>query len=320
MGPIQYNAILLRKKEKDILYSSLSFLDNHEAKVRNGSIPFQLELKAMERVEADLREAEYQKFVSEVKAKASAKKDLAVLEVNMGDSVPKANLTLVEGADIKVTVANFMHKHNIPKSNFETLEKALRGRVRNPAPLQLLLGVITNLGDRQILGIPDGVNATVETGVFCAKFDNSKDVLSSKWCKSLIERVNQRLFNLNFQRKVLLVVPVDAPDSRKLQLVLHEGEQHDLVQFVADFFEFYHLPSESVNMMAEVVNKRLRDTVLTIPIHFSAQRQVVIRFSLNDNVTNVVEAFSNFYEIDPTMKVAIYKRARHGMAPGTFLV
>ena len=50
----------------------------------------------------------------------------------------------------------------------------------------------------------------------------------------------------------------------------------------------------------------------------TGRRQVSIRFSLNDNITNVVEAFCNFYEIDSTLQ--ILKMARAGMAPGSFVV
>ncbi len=319
-GPVMANALRLRYREKDILYSDLKWLDEHEERVNNGSVAYQLEIKARERVEADLREAEHQKFVAEVKAKAAIRKDLATLEVNLGDNVPKVNLTLVEGADIKNTIKLFMQKHNVPASYFDTLEKAIRARVVNPPPYQLLLGAVTAIGERHILGIPEGANATIETGIFCAKYDNSKEVLTTPWCKGLMDRVQQRLNSKRFTRKILLVIPVDAPDSRKLQLIIREGEQHDLMQFVSDFLEFYKMPTENAYMLAQEVLKRLPGIALQIPIGLTAQRQVAIRFSLNDNVTNVVEAFSNYFQIDEPVKIEILKRARYGMAPGTFLV
>jgi hypothetical protein len=134
-----------------------------------------------------------------------------------------------------------------------------------------------------------------------------------------MKRVTQRL-ETPFVRKILLVVPIDAPDSRKLKLVLHEGEQHDVVQFVSDFFELYHMPMESVQMMANVVLQRLPAVATSVPVGLNSRRQVVARFSLGENITAVVEAFANFYELDDSAKVAIMKRARYGMAPGTFMV
>lgn len=319
IGPITTSAVRLRYREKEILFSALNFLSDHEEKVMNGTIMFQLALKAQERLEADRRDEEHKKFVEEVKRLAAIKPELAFVEVNLGDNVPKQNLTLVEGADIKRTVQLFCQKHKIQANYVDKLEQALRARVTNPPPLQLMLGVITNMGERKILAIAEGVNATVETGVFCAKYDNSKDVTESAWCKGLIQRVHNRL-NVEFNRNIVLVVPIDAPDSRKLKLIIREGEQHDLVQLVSDFFELYHIPSDNIYPMAQEVNKRLPAVALQIPVGLSAQRQVVARFSLNENITNVVEGFANFYELDDSVKIAIMKRARHGMAPGTFMV
>lgn len=143
--------------------------------------------------------------------------------------------------------------------------------------------------------------------------------MDSDWCKALMRRVDQRL-NPPFVRRILLVVPVDAPDTRKLKLVIREGEQHDILQIVSDFFELYHMPMESVQMMANEVQKRLPVVVTQVPVGIAPRRQVAARFSMNDNITAVVEGFANFYELDQTVKVAIMKQARYNMAPGTFMV
>ena len=134
-----------------------------------------------------------------------------------------------------------------------------------------------------------------------------------------MKRVEQRLVT-SFVRRILLVVPIDAPDTRKLKLVIREGEQHDIVQIVQDFFELYHMPMESVNMMANEVAKRLPAVVTQVPVGINPRRSVTARFSMNDNITAVVEGFANFYELDSTMKIAIMQRARYNMAPGTFMV
>jgi hypothetical protein len=324
-GPITYAAMRLRYREKQILHSALNFLYDHEQAVFNGTIIFQLALKAQERIEADLREIEHKKFLQNVREKASFREDLAFIEVDLGDNKPKANLTLQEGRDFKETIQAFCNKYFIKPEYFDTLSKALKNRVKNPPPLKLLLGVIIPAtGDRKLLGIQDlpNVNATVETSVFCSQNDPKKDdPLETNWCQGLLKRVEERLnVTKTFTRKTLLVVPIDAPDSRKLQLVLREGEQHDLFQFVSDFLEYYHMPQESLTMLTNEVHKRLPAIALQIPIAISSKRQVSIRFSISDNITNVVNAFSNFYEIDDSMKVAIFQRARYGMAPGTFMV
>lgn len=322
IGPIMAGAISLRFREKEILHTALEFLEEHEGKVRSGNVTFQLEQKALERAQADIRAAEHKKFMEEVKARALIRPELAFVEVDMGNDKPKVNLTLVEGADLQQTVRDFCKQYGVVGTYVATLEKALRGRVVNPVPLNLMLGVIIPAtGERKILGIPEGTNATVETGVFCAQNDNTEDVTSTPWCKGLLTRVHNRLNTTDkFVRKILLVVPIDAPDGRKLQMVIRQGEQHDLLQLVADFFQLYHLNMDMVHGMANEVNKRLPAVSVQIPVSLGTQRSVQARFSRDDNITAVVEAFANFFEVPDEMKIAIAKRARHDMAPGTYML
>lgn len=164
LGPIMAAAVKLRAREKDILNSALTSLDIHEAAVRNGTVLFQLEMKAQERVEEDIRAAEHKVFMEQVRARALLRPSLANVEVDLGGDRPKANLTLEEGRDLKRTVQTFCQQHNI-KPEFQTrLETALRERVVSPTPLLLMLGAVVATGDRKILAIPEGANSTVETG------------------------------------------------------------------------------------------------------------------------------------------------------------
>eukprot|EP01039_Chlorochromonas_danica_P003198 gene3198-3501_t len=322
-GKVTLQAYFLRYREKDIIYSALNHLELHEEKMRNGSLVYQIEMKAQERREADLRTEEHKKFIEKVKAMAAVKNELAVVEVNMGETVPKANLTLLEGGDLVQTVQNFCRQHRVPLSNAPKLEQALRAKIRNPPPLQLILGVVTPLGERRVLSIAEGANETVATGVFCARYDNTPDVTATPWCQQLLQRVRSRLHpEPPFNRRVLVSLPVDAPDGRKLLLVVREGEQHDLLQFVFDFLDAHSVQTsrEGLIMLAEEVNRRLPGPVLQLPVGLTAQRSVSIRFAKDDNVTNVVEGFANFFDIEPQLKLAVLKKARQGMAPGTFLV
>ena len=315
LGPIMREAVKFRIREKEMILSSLTFLDDHETAVINGSIPFQLLLKMKEREESDRREAAHRKFMEEVRARASIKHPISAVEVDLGDG-RKSNLTLLEGDDVVATVKNFCVNQSVDLSNVPNLEKALRSRVVSPVPLLLMLGVVVPTGDRRILGIPEGTNSTLETHVFCAQ--NSISAISE--CDALYERVKQRLENLSFNRKILLVLPVEAPDSRKLRLIIREGEQHDLPQFVADFFEYYRMPQQSIPVVINEVLKRLPPAALQIPVGLGSKRKVVARFAESENITDVTEGFANFFEIDENTKLQIVRVARAGMAPGTFLV
>lgn len=325
IGPILHASYKFRFREKSILLNALEFLENYEEKVKNGTVSFQLELKRKEREEADIRSAAHKKFVQDIREQAAIIPELAYVEVDLGlENQPKANLTLQEGKDIKQTVIEFCRKYGVQQNYVATLESGLRKRVKSPPPLVLQLGVIIPAtGDRKILAIPEGKNATVETGVFCTQNEVSSSEGSasdkfSEWCENLMKRVDERL-NTNFEREILLVVPIDAPDSRKLKLIIRQGEQHDLIQYVSDFFQLYNMPQDQVVMMANEVHKRLNPVHVQVPVSIGNQRQINARFSQSDNITNVVNAFTNFYEIEDEMKIAIFKRARSLMAPGTFV-
>jgi hypothetical protein len=182
-GPVTLGAISLRLREKELLHSALEWLDRHQEKVSAGNMTFQLEQKALERAEADKRAEAHRLFIEEVQRQAAVREPVASIEVDLGPQspIPKANLTLEEGNDLKDTVQKFCQKYSVGQNFAGTLEAALRKRVKNPAALQLLLGVVVPSGERRILGIPEGVNATVETGVFCAKYN----VTDSLHCDSV---------------------------------------------------------------------------------------------------------------------------------------
>jgi hypothetical protein len=178
LGPITAAAVKLRVREKDILHSALAVLDDHEAAVNNGTVPFQLAMKAQERIEEDIRAEAHKKFMAEVQARALLRPSLATVEVDLGSDRPKANLTLEEGRDLKRTVQLFCQEHHI-KPGFEgKLEQALRERVVSPAPLLLMLGAIIANGERKILAIPEGTNSTVETGMYAYCCTAARESLS----------------------------------------------------------------------------------------------------------------------------------------------
>jgi hypothetical protein len=163
-GPIMVAAVRLRVREKEILHNALAFLAQHEQRIANGTVPFQLALKAQERVQADLREAEHKLFMEQIRERAKQRPSLATVSVDMGADRPKANLTLEEGRDLRKTVELFCQQHGVKANFVETLETALRKQVVSPAPLLLMMGVVVATGDRKILAIPEGANVTVETG------------------------------------------------------------------------------------------------------------------------------------------------------------
>jgi hypothetical protein len=317
LGPIYASAVRLRLREKALMLSAIEFLDSYEESVHSGAVEFQLEMKIKEREVEDLREKERQKFAEEVKLKAAIRDPVVVLPVDLGPNTePGLNITVREGEDLVETIRSFCVKYGVASKDVSVLENALRSRIIHPQPLSLLMGVVVPSGERKILTAAEGANTTFETHVFCAKYgvDDFDD------CERVLKRVEDRVNPANYVRRILLVVPVDAPDGRKIKLVVREGEQHDLVQHVGDFLELYRMSRDNTLGLANEVHKRLPAVSLQIPVNTPMRRQVSIRFSDNENITNVIEGFASFYELDGSAKTQILKMARAGMAPGTFVV
>ena len=317
VGSVMRGAIQLRYNERSILLSVLSFLNEHEDACRNGSVSFQLEDKLREREESNGRIAAHAAFQDQIRTAAALSAPLAVMSVDFGQN-RKENLTLEQGRDLNEVVKLFCEQHKLPASNIGLLEKELRDRIPPAPPLILTLGVILPNGQRRVLAITQGSNSSLETGVFCAR----NNITSLSACKHLEKRVNSRIESLLFPRTVLLVVPIDAPDSRKLSFIIRQGEQHDLHQLASDFLEVYHMPLSNSDMIAGEANKRLPAQALGVPVNLPGRRQTNVRFSAKDNITTVVEGFLNYFELDEdtTLRVAILKRARYGLAPGSYLV
>lgn len=68
MGAIMVGALQLRRREKELIVNTIEALKGHAEEVRkeNTTMIFQLDLKRIEREEADIRDAEHRKFMEEV--------------------------------------------------------------------------------------------------------------------------------------------------------------------------------------------------------------------------------------------------------------
>ena len=322
IGEVMRGAVRLRIREKELLESTLVFLDEHEEACQNGLVAFQLEDKAKERIDSDAREAARLEFQKQIRDAAASRRELplAVVSVDFGEG-RKENLELLEGQDVGFVVKAFCQQYGLDvASNYGSLVGALKERVASSpsvSPLLLMLGVIVPSGHRKILSILQGANVSFEVGVFCALWNISSAVS----CSDLEARVRARAeppAHL-FSRTVLLNLPIDAPDSRKLGFIVRQGEQHDLRQLASDFLELYHMPLSNADVIAAEAAKRLPDVALVVPVSLPGRRQVGIRFGINDNITAVVEGFVNYLEVDDdAFKISITKRARWGLNPGSW--
>ena len=320
-GPVFLGAIRLRMREKQLLLSTLKFLDDHENQTLNGNVTFQLELKRAERREADKRSAQRAIFVQDVKKRLTeTQKPLAVVPVDLGSENGKVNLTLWEGDDFQQTVQEFCRAHGIPSSYLQTLQNSLRQQIKVPPPLLLQLGVILPSGERKVLGIPESSDPVVETSVFCIQ----NGIEDEEGCQAIQDRVEARLSatrNTSYARDILGVMSVDAPDGRQLKMVVREGEQHDLLQFTSDFLEFYKMNTpRAIEAVANAMLKQLSPSAMDIPISLPSKRGVRMRLTQRDNVSAVVSAFMDFYEIHEGNTPQLLRLAAYGMSPGSLML
>ncbi len=341
-GPFLTSAIILRMREKSLILKTLSYLEKYELDIKSGKVSFQLDWKRNERNLVDAYELEKAEYLQEIKRKANISAPIAIVPVDLENKNGlMVNLTLYEGQDLIAVVVQFCKEHFISdQTSKNALESALRervGRISTPAST-LILGVVGPDGIRRILGIPYGSNYTVETSVFCAKYGLSgiSKLIKKKYyglddlgggrvnldqCERLMSIVKQRLDPdiKKYERKILAVVPVDAIDGRKLKLAVFEGEQHNILQLSEDFLALYKMDTGNAFGFATEVNRRLPNPVLQIPVALNNQRQVTMRLCADDNITNVIEAFSEYYETQSAI-IELRKRAEYGMKPGSYMV
>jgi hypothetical protein len=190
LGPIVISIVRLRSREKEMLLKTLEFLKDYEDKIRKGLVIFQLELKAKERIEANLREIEHQRFIDEVQKRVLIKPPLATLDVNLGENIPPRQIVLQMGQSLEGVVKTFCKLYSIGVTDEDVLIEALRKKVVSPVPSSLTIGVVVPSGERRILSIPEGSNIAIETNVFCAKHD----IRDTDSCDAILNHVNNRLY------------------------------------------------------------------------------------------------------------------------------
>merc|ERR1712100_626835 len=149
--------------------------------------------------------------------------------------------------------------------------------------------VVVN-GSRDILKVAPGQNATAEAEDFCVMHGVPMDEQPGV-VEEATEQAERRA-----ARDIVLTVPIDAPDGRKLQLELREGEQHEIGYAVQIFAEAMRLGAIDVNALANVVLQRLPAPIMTLPVHLGGQLQ--LRVTPGANVTLVVSAFAQVHALD----------------------
>ena len=177
-----------------------------------------------------------------------------------------------QGEDLKQKVIDFFTEHSLKAEAVPVVEKKLRAAARKTAVPHLLLAlpVVLDDGRFRVLAVhentkdsgdnnggADSVNVTQVVRKAFAQWNVSLEMENYEAREeAFIERVEEILQH-HLKRKVLIELPLDAPDGRKLLLQVRQGQQHDLETTVRCFVEAVGLPLTSSPQIINVLKDRL---------------------------------------------------------------
>jgi len=117
-------------------------------------------------------------------------------------------------------------------------------------------------------------------------------------CTSVQQAVNASIAQ-RVKRRLLLTIPVRAPDGRELQLQLRDGEQHDIERSLALFAEGTKLDQAMITRsLGSLIEERLPPAVLRMPVDMGPTKpNLQLRISQGDNVQDVVLTFCEVFGV-----------------------
>ena len=121
-------------------------------------------------------------------------------------------------------------------------------------------------------------------------------------------------------RSLLLTFPLDVPDGRTINFDVRQGEQHDLIRLVQDYSLAMRINID-VEQLANIAHQKLNTQIMEVPVDLPMQRRVVLRVRQGDEPRELVEAFCEFFDIDPVSAgTNILGAVLRGLNPGAIVV
>ena len=246
LSPKQRQAVLLRKREKELLVSTLDFLrmeteelgsqderNETESQGRYQIASLMEEERAKEERLEDLR----RKLEEERERMNRTKVEVVTVTVNVRKagqpgSAESANLTIHEGDSLVSKVAEFGAKHDLDAQGRAKLENHVKNAIAEEKPIAALVQAITRYGAIAVLGAREGDNVTDNVERFLLSqglLEEGEDKFSD-----LLQEMERKLRS-RVEARLLFQIPIVAPDGRKLGLQIRDGEQHDLPGFMRTF-------------------------------------------------------------------------------------
>lgn len=228
----------------------------------------------------------------------------------------KAALTVKEGDVLDDVVRAFMSEHSLLDSAFGILVDALKRELRPRPRLLAAVPIIVPAGRKGVLAVREGDNVTELTQTFADLHEIPDGIVPG-----LTDKVNETLVK-RAARRLLLSMPVSAPDGRTLQLEVREGEQHDLMRFVAEWNLAERLPSDTVEQIANAAFARLGNVLVAMPVDVPGRVRLMLHARSRDTeaVRVMVEAFCEVNDLGSDAVLPLVRGLLSRLNPGSILI
>ena len=289
MGPIKRNAILIRARERRILYESIFLLNQRKRNLKQLSYQItEVREKEQERKRLLEEKARFKERAVEEFLSRNVLINMSVVEVSDKNSaITNTNFTVCEGDNLELLARTFVNKHGNGQIDTPTLvSRAKKELLKSPTKqIIFMFPVVLSNGTRTILRMRQQDDGTEEVMKFCA-VHNMTDRICDWMRSNLATHVEQ-----HFKDSILATASLQAPDGRELIIYLRQGDQHDLTQFVTDYVSVTKLPINVIPSITMMLERKLQPTIFEQSISGEGRLGIQLKLKRGDNAKDVVMAF-----------------------------
>jgi hypothetical protein len=285
------------------------------------------------------RRLERERYFELVQMEEANRSSQVVAYVSLNISNEIQELTVYRGDDLSAKVQQFFSDNVLSREAMPIVEKKLRVAARKTGATSLLmavpvilddgrlrvLAVFANYSDAQFDisdadHIAENVNMTQIVRKAFARWNVSLDMENYEHREEIFVDRMTVLLNDHLRRKIIIQLPLDAPDGRKLILEVRQGQQHDLETTVRCFVEAVGLSLNSIRQIIGAIEQRLPQALVQLPVAIPNRRKISLSVA-HDTVPSIREEVAQFCRWNqlPDMNVPnLVRAALKGVNPNSF--
>lgn len=318
---------MLRAREKDLLLRALGDIRDWEAALDQGKLDFQLSkikaFRAAERAAQERRREIREQAIQNLRAQEGGD-GLVLARVPCSDLVDAQGAMLPEtacgggafevrrGRSLEDDLNAYRDQWKLTHAEAKQLGyQALEAVRLNHSARALLVWqpVVLQDGNMSVLSVREGEDAVFASQVFLAVHAEQHNLTFDPEAERRLEHWISEQARIRSMRKVLLALNISAPDGRQLELKLRQGDQHELSYILGHWAEAEGLGRDVAANLASQLEARLPPKVkdFNIPAgqFVTGQRELNLRLSQGDVLTEVVPIFCDVYRIPQQQAPAI---------------